>query len=149
MFAKISGLFGVLKPLTRFSDWLIRLPFAVVFLFHGTTKFVNGIDVFAINLTELGITTAAFPIAIAVALAELLAGIGILVGTFMKNDMGDVATRLAGLAAAPVMIGAILMLHMGRWSFVPALPNHPIGGMEFQVVLLGLAIYFIIRGNEA
>ena len=149
MFAKVSGLFGVLKPLDGFTGWLIRLPFAVVFLFHGITKFANGIDGFATFLSSNGVSALSLQVAILVAVAEILVGIGILIGTFLKNDMGDAATHLAGLVATPVMIAAIMMVHWPRWNFTPAMPDHPVGGMEFQIVLLCLALYFMIRGNEA
>ena len=35
----------------------------------------------------------------------------------------------------PVMAGAIALVHWGKWSFV-ASESHPMGGMEFQVVLM-------------
>jgi putative oxidoreductase len=52
--------------------------------------------------------------------------------------------RLTGLAAIPVLLGAIFLMHWPRWSFV-ATESHPMGGMEFQVVLLGIALYFLTR----
>jgi putative oxidoreductase len=60
----------------------------------------------------------------------------------------DWMTRLAALATIPVLVGAIVMVHWGQWSFV-ASETHPMGGMEFQVVLLLMALYFVIRGNGA
>jgi putative oxidoreductase len=59
----------------------------------------------------------------------------------------DLITRLSGLAIAPVMLGAILLVHWGRWSFTPA-EGFPMGGMEFQVVLLLIAVFFLISGNS-
>jgi len=147
MFEKISGLFGVLKPLEALSSLLIRVPFAAIFLYHGIFKFVSGIEIFAANLSGAG--AFSMPLAVLVAIAEILAGTGVLIGAFKKDALGDTATRLAGIAAAPVLIGAIVMYHWGRWSFVPQPPLHPIGGMEFQVLLLCLAAYFMIKGNDA
>ncbi len=141
MFGKISGMFGVLKSLGGISSWFLRLPFDGVFLYHGIAKFQNGIEGVAANMDAMG--AMAMPVAIMVAGAEVLAGIGILVGIVMRNDMGDAATRLAGLAAAPVMLGAIFMVHLPNgWNFMN-------NGAEFQTVLLGLAVYFMIKGNEA
>ena len=54
---------------------------------------------------------------------------------------------LAALASIPVMLGAIFMFHWPRWSFTPA-EDFPMGGMEFQVVLLLIGIYFLITGNQ-
>ena len=141
MFGKISGMFGILKPLEGISGWFVRLPFAAVFLYHGITKFTGGIDGFAGMMSDMG--AMAMPVAIIVALAEVLAGFGILVGTFMKNDMGNAATHLAGLAAAPVMLGAIFLIHLPNgWNVME-------GGAEFQTLLLGLAIYYMVNGNKA
>ena len=57
----------------------------------------------------------------------------------------DLVTRLIRLAAAPVLLGAIAMVHWPRWSFAPS-ESHPMGGMEFQVVLLGIAMNYILAG---
>ena len=38
------------------------------------------------------------------------------------------------------------MVHWGQWSFV-ASDSHPMGGMEFQVVLLALGLWFAATGN--
>jgi len=46
-----------------------------------------------------------------------------------------------------VLIGAIAMVHSGQWSFVPS-ETHPMGGMEFQVVLLLMAIWFVATGDR-
>jgi putative oxidoreductase len=45
-----------------------------------------------------------------------------------------------------VLLGAIIMVHAPRWNFVPA-EGFPMGGMEFQVVLTLMALYFLIVGN--
>mgnify|MGYP001361145532 CR=1 FL=1 len=43
------------------------------------------------------------------------------------------------------MLGAIWLVHWGRWNFVPS-EDHPMGGMEFQVVLLLIMLFFIALG---
>ncbi len=87
----------------------------------------------------MGLST---PVAALVTLAEVAGGVGIIVGAFTN----DLITRLAGLAMAPVLLGAIFMVHGPRWSFTPA-EGFPMGGMEFQVVLLLTALYFLVMGN--
>ncbi|MFP4155919.1 MAG: DoxX family protein [Halothiobacillaceae bacterium] len=133
---------GLNAILVRHGHWLLRAGFAGVFLFHGVEKFVMGIGGFA-AMMDLPVT-----VAFMVALAEVLAGVGIIAGATLRNRLGSIVTRLAGLAAAPVLIGAIAMVHWGQWSFV-ASDSHPMGGMEFQVVLLLLALNFILRGNRS
>ncbi|MBA1146604.1 DoxX family protein [Ectothiorhodospiraceae bacterium WFHF3C12] len=123
------------------SHWLLRAALASVFLFHGLQKFfIMGIGGFA-GMMDLPVAAA-----FAVAAAEVLAGAGIIVGATVKGYLGDLVTRLSGLAIIPVMLGAIAMVHWGQWSFAPS-ESHPMGGMEFQVVMLLLAAYFVVRGN--
>ena len=75
--------------------------------------------------------------------AEIAAAVGFVVGGFGK----EIFTRLASLALIPVLLGAIVMVHGPRWSFVPA-DGYPMGGMEFQVVLLLVSLYLLIVGNS-
>lgn len=129
-------MFTVLNGLKPHAHWLLRLSLASVFIYHGSMKFMN-LEGFT---QMMGLST---PIAVLVAFAEVVGGIGIIVGGLSS----DLITRLAGLAIAPVMLGAIFMVHWGRWNFMPA-EGFPAGGMEFQVVLLLIAIYFIVVGNR-
>jgi len=113
----------------------LRIGFAGVFLFHGIGK----IMAFGGFSQMMGLPT---PVAALVTLAEVAAGVGIIIGAFTN----DLITRLAGLAVVPVLLGAICMVHWGRWNFTPA-EGFPMGGMEFQVVLLLMALFFIVMGN--
>ena len=132
-----------MTALAEHAHWLPRLALAGVFAFHGVQKFtVMGIDGFA------GMMGLPWLLALLVALAEVATGVGVLVGGAVRGAIGDALTRLSGLAAMPVLLGAIAMVHWGRWSFTAA-ESHPMGGMEFQVVLLLLAVWFVVRGNEA
>ena len=128
-----------MDALARFAPnahWLLRVALASVFLFHGVGKLVD-VGGFA--------QMAGLPFAVAalVTFAEIAAGVGIIVGGF-TNAM---ITRLSALAIIPVMLGAIGMVHWPRWSFTPA-EGFPMGGMEFQVVLTLIALYFLIVGNS-
>lgn len=117
------------------AHWLLRAALASVFLFHGIGKLVN-ISGFA-EMMDLPLAVAAL-----VTFAELAGGVGILVGGFGNAGI----TRLSTIAMLPVLIGAIVMVHGPRWSFTPA-DDFPMGGMEFQVVLLLIATYFLVVGN--
>jgi putative oxidoreductase len=128
-------MFNVLDPLKPHAHWLLRIGFAGVFLFHGIGK----IMAFGGFSQMMGLST---PVAALVTLAEVAAGVGIIVGAFTN----DLITRLAGLAVVPVLLGAIFMVHWGRWNFTPA-EGFPMGGMEFQVVLLLMALFFLVMGN--
>ncbi len=128
-------MFSALDSFKPNAHWLLRLSLASVFIFHGAGKAAN----LAGFVQMSGMPT---PVAALVTFAELAGGIGIIVGAFKS----DLITRLSGLAIAPVMLGAIFMVHWGQWSFM-ASEGHPAGGMEFQVVLLLIALYFLVVGN--
>lgn len=56
--------------------------------------------------------------------------------------MNDLITRLSGLVAAPVMLGAMFMVHLKNgWSFMN-------NGIEFPTVMFLLALYFLVAGNR-
>jgi len=122
------------------AHWFIRIPFAATFIFHGLGKFGN----LAGSAEMLGLPVM---LIIIVALAEILAGVGAIVGGFSFFNKQNLVTRLAGLAAAPVLLGAIFMVHFPRFSFVPT-EGFPMGGFEFQLLLLGIATYFMLTGSE-
>lgn len=129
--------------LQRHAHWLLRAAIAVVFGYHGFHKFLGpGVVAFAL---DRGLPPT---VACVVAATEILAGTAIVVGALVEGPLGDFVSRLAGVAVVPVMIGAIAMVHWGQWHFV-ATSTHPMGGMEFPVVLLLLGCYFAARGNQA
>jgi len=121
------------------AHWLLRLALAGVFIYHGIGKVAGpgGIGGFAemMNLPYVA--------ALLVTLAEIGAGLGILVGGFGL----PLITRLSGLVIVPVMLGAIAMVHWPRWSFTPS-ESHPMGGMEFQVVLMLIGLYFALTAGK-
>ena len=122
-------------PIYNNAHWLLRLALASVFLYHGISKVAN-ISGFA-EMMGLPVFIASL-----VTFAEVAGGLGIIIGGFGK----ELITRLAALAMIPVLLGAIIMVHAPRWSFVPD-DGFPMGGMEFQVVLTLMASYFLIIGN--
>ena len=128
-------MFDALNFLKPYAHWLLRVALAGVFLYHGLYKVIN----FGGFSQMMGLPTS---VAALVTFAELAGGVGIIVGA-LTNDL---ITRLAGLAMAPIVLGAIFMVHWGRWNFAPA-EGFPMGGMEFQVVLLLTAFYFLVMGN--
>jgi putative oxidoreductase len=117
------------------AHWLLRIALASVFLYHGLGK-VASITGFA-EMMDLPVF-----VVVLVTFAEVAGGIGILVGGFGR----ELITRLSALAMIPVLLGAIVLVHGPRWSFV-ATEDFPLGGMEFQVVLTLLATWFLIVGN--
>lgn len=126
--------------LTLNAHWLLRIALASVLLFHGLLKF-----------TDLEGFTQMLPISylevVLVALAEAGGGLLILLGGFRNDRLSDLATRTGAALNVPVLVGAIAIVHWGRWNFVPT-ESHPMGGFEFQAVLLLVTLYLVVTGNR-
>lgn len=126
----------LLDNCSPYAHWLLRLSTAAVFLYHGLSKFP------ALNETA---TMMMMPVwmVLGIALFETLGALLLLFGGFTK----DWVTRLGVLLLIPVMLGAIIMVHWGQWNFM-ATETHPMGGMEFQVTLLSIQLFFLLVGNR-
>ena len=129
-----------MKFINSNAHWLLRIALASVFIYHGVLKFMN-LEGFAqmlpISYTEV----------VLVALAETIGGSLVLLGGFSGDRLFDLATRIGAAMNIPVIIGAISIVHWGRWNFVPS-ESHPMGGFEFQAVLLLLMLFLVISGNR-
>ena len=125
--------------LAKHAHWLLRISVVSVFLYHGILKFSN-LDGFA-NMLPISYAEVVF-----VALANV-GSVLLILGGFRNDRLSDLATRIGAAFNIPVMIGAISLVHWGRWNFVPT-ETHPLGGMEFQFVLALLMLYFVITGNK-
>lgn len=109
-----------------FGLLILRLALAAVFIIHGGQKaFLMGPSGTGGMLTQMGVPGAGV-IGPMLSLVEPLAGVGVLLGLL---------TRLAGLAIACDMLGAILTFHIHHGFFVP-------GGIEFVMMncAAGLAL---------
>ncbi len=121
--------------LTANAHWLLRISVVSVFLYHGILKFSN-LQGFA-TMLPISFTEVVF-----VALANVGSAL-IILGGFRNDVLSDLATRIGAAFNIPVMIGAISLVHWGRWNFVPT-DTHPLGGMEFQVTLALLMLFLVI-----
>ena len=128
---------GLKEKLASSAHWTLRIALASVFIYHGLGKFAS-LDGFS---QMMGLS---FSVALLVALAEFVGGILVLAGAFTR----DWVTRLGAGFFIPVMAGAIFLVHWGRWNFVPS-ETFPMGGAEFQVTLLLISLYFVLKGNRA
>ena len=129
-----------MKFINSNAHWLLRIALASVFLYHGVLKLMN-LEGFAqmlpISYTEV----------VRVALAETVGGLLVLLGGLNSGRLFDLATRIGAALNIPVIIGAISIVHWGRWTFVPS-DTHPMGGFEFQAVLLLVLLFLVITGNR-
>ena len=124
---------------TSNAHWLLRISIVSVFLYHGILKFMD-LEGFAQMLP------ISYAEVVLVALAEVGGSLLILAGGFRKDLWSDMATRVGAILNIPVMIGAIALVHWGRWNFLPS-ETHPIGGFEFQAVMTLIMLYVAITGN--
>ena len=129
-----------MKFITSNAHWLLRIALASVLVFHGVLKLTN-LEGFAQMLP------ISYLQVVLVALAEAGGGLLILVGGFRDDPLSDLATRVGAALNIPVIVGAIAIVHWGRWNFVPS-ESHPMGGFEFQAVLLLLTLFLVITGNS-
>ena len=131
---------NVAKPFMNLSPWLLRLSLGTSFILHGLGKFPMPADGMVKLFENKGIL---FPelTASLVALGEVGAGAGIIVGGLINNNTGTLITRLSGGAVVVIMIGALLIAHPD-WLITQKL------FMSEQIFLLALGTYFAIRGNN-
>jgi putative oxidoreductase len=119
-----------LSKLSPVVHWGLRLSLAATFLYHGFGKFPVAEFSAAMEMPV--------PMVWAVALAEIAAGVCLIAGALGR----EVLTRVGGLIVIVIMIGAIGIVHAKNgWNVMS-------GGMEFQVMMLAVGLYFAARGND-
>ncbi len=129
-----------MKFLIANAHWLLRIALASVFIYHGLLKFQN-LEGFAQMLP------ISYLQVVLVATAETVGGLLVMLGGLRDDSISDLATRVGAALNIPVIVGAIAIVHWGRWNFVPT-ESHPMGGFEFQAVLLLLMLYLVVTGNR-
>ena len=129
-----------MKFLTTNAHFLLRIALASVFIYHGALKFMN-LEGFAQMLP------ISYFAVVLVALAETSGGLLVLLGGFRDDVVSNLATRIGAALNIPVMLGAIVLVHWGRWNFLPS-ETHPMGGIQFQTVLILIMLYLVITGNR-
>lgn len=128
------------RPIAPISFWLLRFGLGVAFFLHGFEKFPLPPEKMTNWFTKLGF---AFPelTTSAVALGEVGAGVGIILGGLVKGHVGNVITKVSGGAVVIIMSGAFIIAH-SNWFFTSRL------FMSEQIFLFILGSFFLIRGNN-
>jgi len=131
---------NISKPMAPISFWLLRLGLGVAFFLHGFEKFPLPPERMTNWFTKLGF---AFPelTTSAVAIGEVGAGLGIILGGLAKGHVGNIITKVSGGAVVVIMSGAFIIAH-SDWFFTSRL------FMSEQIFLFILGSFFLIRGNN-
>tara|TARA_B100000925_G_scaffold253797_1_gene206392 strand:+ start:305 stop:730 length:426 start_codon:yes stop_codon:yes gene_type:complete len=131
---------NISKPMAPISFWLLRLGLGVAFFLHGFEKFPLPPERMTTWFTKLGF---AFPelTTSAVAIGEVGAGLGIILGGLAKGHVGNIITKVSGGAVVVIMSGAFIIAH-SDWFFTSRL------FMSEQIFLFILGSFFLIRGNN-
>jgi putative oxidoreductase len=126
--------FLIASPIQQqFGIAILRIIAGVVFVAHGAQKvFVYGFGGVGGAFAQMGVPmpTVMGPI---IALIELFGGVALIVGLF---------TRVAALALACDMLGAIILVHAAGGFFLPK-------GLEFVLMLFGSALALLFAGPGA
>ena len=131
---------SVANPLLPITPWLLRLGLGISFILHGIGKFPLPPEKMVTWFESMGYMYPELVTSM-VALGEVGAGIGIILGGFINNNVGNLITRLSGGAVAVIMIGAIVIAH-SDWLITKKL------FMSEQIFLFLLGVYFAIKGNK-
>ena len=101
---------SIAKPLMPITPWLLRLGLGTSFILHGLGKFPLPPEKMVTWFESMGYMYPEIVTSL-VALGEVGAGAGIIIGGLIKNNIGNVVTRLSGGAVAVIMI-AVSYTHL-------------------------------------
>ena len=131
---------SIAKPLMPITPWLLRLGLGTSFILHGIGKFPLPPEKMVTWFESMGYMQPEIVTSL-VALGEVGAGVGIILGGLINNHVGNLITRLSGGAVGVIMLGAIFIAH-SDWLITKKL------FMSEQIFLFLIGLYFAIKGNK-
>ena len=131
---------SITKPLIPITPWLLRLGLGTSFILHGIGKFPLPPEKMVTWFESMGYMQPEIVTSL-VALGEVGAGVGIILGGLINNHVGNLITRLSGGAVGVIMLGAIFIAH-SDWLVTKKL------FMSEQIFLFLIGLYFAIKGNK-
>ena len=131
---------SIAKPLIPITPWLLRLGLGTSFILHGIGKFPLPPEKMVTWFESMGYMQPELVTSL-VALGEVGAGVGIILGGLINNHVGNLITRLSGGAVGVIMLGAIFIAH-SDWLVTKKL------FMSEQIFLFLIGLYFAIKGNK-
>tara|TARA_Y100000590_G_C15406258_1_gene895802 strand:+ start:226 stop:645 length:420 start_codon:yes stop_codon:yes gene_type:complete len=137
----MSYLEKISKTLPEFqgSNWLLRIPFAIIFIQQGLSKL-------PLNVSDAETYNLPMSVWFFVAYGELFAGLGLILGGILRIKylwpwIGDLVTRFSGVVIAGIMTGVILILE-------PESVQDVLLNDTFHVILYFGGLFFALRGNR-
>jgi uncharacterized membrane protein YphA (DoxX/SURF4 family) len=128
------------KPFSALAPWLLRLSLGIAFFIHGYGKFPLPPEKMVGWFSSIGIPAPEL-VSSMVAIGEVSAGIGIIVGGLLGSSLGHLITRLSGGAVVVIMVGAFSIAH-ADWFITAKLFTSE------QIFLVAIGLYFAIKGND-
>ena len=129
---KVNSFFSNIDAL---ASLIFRFGIGTAFIIHGLGKFPlppqGLIEYFGLPPLLASI----------VAVSELMSGLALILGGFLKNPFGNLLTRLSGLNITILMITILIFSHKD-WFFTTKLFTSE------QIFLLIGGVYFLIKGNR-
>ena len=120
------------------SHWLLRLPVSIVFIQQGLDKIPVDIE----TAESFGLTYLVWWV---VALGELGAGAGLLIGGLLNNSLtnwlGDIVTRFSGFTIGCITTGVIWIGEPESFLDVLLYDN-------LHILMWVGGLYFALRGNR-
>ena len=134
---------------------MLRLGLGTSFILHGIGKFPLPPEGMVRWFESMGYNFPEF-ITSAVAIGEVLAGAGIILGGLISGHIGNLISRISGGAVVVIMIGALWIAH-SEWftDFLTPFedngktrPGYKHFIYSEHMYLLILGTYFAIKGNK-
>ena len=120
------------------SHWLLRVPLAIIFIQQGLMK----LPIDASEAESYGLSVLVWWV---VALGELGAGTGLLIGGLLNNSLtkwlGDIVTRFSGFTIGCITTGVIWIGEPESFLDVLLYDN-------LHVLMWVGGLYFALRGNR-
>ena len=134
-------LVAMAKPFMPITPWLLRPGLGIAFIYHGIGKFPLPPERMVTWFESMGFMYPEIVTSL-VALGEVGAGAGIILGGLLPGNIGNLVTRFSGGAVVVIMIGAIYLAHMDWFADLRKLFTSE------QIFLFIIGLYFTIRGNN-
>ncbi len=116
----------------------LRAAFGTLFFLHGWVKLFGGDISFVQEMLGMAGWQIPESLLLLVAIFELIAGLALLVGAFVRVASGLLALE---------MVVAVVLFHAGQGFFIVAVPNVPLAyGFEYHLALLGGLLCLALSG---